>query len=457
MPAQGAPPSERRRAPVPVWKGTDHDRLTCRHSCSRSRHHRPHGRVRRPVGRPGGRPHRDAARLRRRRPRHRSRDDRRLRPRAGGHPLPPGPDRSGARDRGRLDLPRRSRGLAAAVPDRPRRRPRGDWAPLHSLRDPLARLPRRGGVRSAGRCRPPPHRRPGPAPHRSVRLRRMGAVPARRPGHGRRHRTRPHARHPRRDRERQGAGDVPRIRALRHPSRGRCRRGHRHGRGRLAAGGPQRPARHQPSHPLPEQPLPRGARARGGPMNAVQTPTAPARARLSLREIVLIVVLAVVFGFLYWVFVQAWNGLAIAMGLAGDLAQNLVFGSWLLVAPIALAILRRPGVGVLAEMLAAIIEVVFLGNPVGPLLVLSAALQGIGSELPFALTRYRRYGWGVFAASGALGAGLVFFWTAYRMGWYGQDLLTLRLGVQVLSGIVLGGLLAKVIVRALERTGVLAN
>lgn len=190
--------------------------------------------------------------------------------------------------------------------------------------------------------------------------------------------------------------------------------------------------------------------------------TAPAgtsrrRAPLSLRELVLVVVLGVVFGFLYWVFVQAWNGLAIAMGPAGDLAQHLVFGSWLLVAPVAIAILRRPGVGILAEMLAAVIEVVFLGSPVGPLLLLSAALQGIGSELPFALTRYRRFGWGVFAASGALGAGLVFFWTAYRMGWYGQDLLALRLGVQVLSGIVLGGLLARVIVRALERTGVLAD
>lgn len=190
--------------------------------------------------------------------------------------------------------------------------------------------------------------------------------------------------------------------------------------------------------------------------------TAPAgtsrrRTPLSLRELVLVVVLGVVFGFLYWVFVQAWNGLAIAMGPAGDLAQHLVFGSWLLVAPVAIAILRRPGVGILAEMLAAVIEVVFLGSPVGPLLVLSAALQGIGSELPFALTRYRRFGWGVFAASGALGAGLVFFWTAYRMGWYGQDLLALRLGVQVLSGIVLGGLLARVIVRALERTGVLAD
>ena len=184
---------------------------------------------------------------------------------------------------------------------------------------------------------------------------------------------------------------------------------------------------------------------------------APRRTPLTLRELVLVVVLGVVFGFLYWVFVQAWNALAIVMGPAGDISQHLVFGSWLLVAPIALAILRRPGVGVLAEMLAATIEVLFLGSPVGPLLLLSAALQGIGSELPFVLTRYRRYGWGVFAASGALGASLVFAWTAYRMGWYGQDLLALRLGIQVLSGIVLGGLLAKVIVRALERTGVLAD
>src|SRR5699024_4114220 len=83
----------------------------------------------------------------------------------------------------------------------------------------------------------------------------------------------------------------------------------------------------------------------------------------------------------------------------------------------------RPGVGGVALMPAASIEALSLCSPVAPLLVLSAALQGIGSELPFALTRYRRYGWGVFAASGALGAGLVFFWTAYRMGWYGQDLM----------------------------------
>src|SRR5699024_2074198 len=85
----------------------------------------------------------------------------------------------------------------------------------------------------------------------------------------------------------------------------------------LSSPRPHLPSPRQPPPPRPEQPLPRRARARGGPMAAVPPPAAPARARLSLREIVLIVVLAVVFGFLYWVFVQAWHGLAIAMGQAG--------------------------------------------------------------------------------------------------------------------------------------------
>lgn len=179
------------------------------------------------------------------------------------------------------------------------------------------------------------------------------------------------------------------------------------------------------------------------------------RARLPLRDIVLMVMLGVVFGFLYWALVQAWNGLAVAMGPAGDLAQHVLLGGWLLVAPIAVAIIRKPFVGIIAEVIASVVEVVFLGSPVGPLLLVAAAIQGAGSELPFALTRYRRFGWGVYAASGLLGAGLVFVWSAFRFGWYGQDILALRLGMQLVSGLVLGGLLAKVIVDRLHGTGVL--
>ncbi|KAE8766038.1 ECF transporter S component [Georgenia thermotolerans] len=186
-------------------------------------------------------------------------------------------------------------------------------------------------------------------------------------------------------------------------------------------------------------------------------PAAPARPRWALRDLVLMVVLGVVFGFAYWALVQAWNGLSIVMGPAGDLAQHLLLGGWLLVAPIAIAIIRRPFAGILAEVIASVVEVVFLGSPVGPILMVSAAIQGAGSELPFALTRYRRFSWGVYALSGLLGAGLVFFFSAFRFGWYGQEIFWLRFGLQCLSGVILGGLLAKVIVDALARTGVLDN
>lgn len=196
------------------------------------------------------------------------------------------------------------------------------------------------------------------------------------------------------------------------------------------------------------------ARDRSGGTSTRRTPVRP---RWAMKDLVLMVVLGVVFGFAYWALVQAWTGLSILMGPAGDLAQHVLLGGWLLVAPIAIAIIRRPFAGVVAEIIAAVVEVVFLGSPVGPLLLVSAALQGAGSELAFALTRYRHYGWGVYAVSGLLGAGVVFFFSAFRFGWYGQDIFVVRLVVQCLSGVVLGGLLAKVIVDALARTGVVDN
>lgn len=182
-----------------------------------------------------------------------------------------------------------------------------------------------------------------------------------------------------------------------------------------------------------------------------------ARGRWQTREIVLLVVLGVVFGFLYWALVQAWVGLSVLAGPFGDLTQHVLLGGWLIVAPLAIAITRRPGSGVLAEVAASVIEVVFLGSPVGPLLLVAALLQGVGSELPFALTRYRRFGWGVYAVSGMLGAFTVFWFSAARAGWFGSDLLMLRFGLQVASGLLLGGLLAKVLVSALQRTGVLES
>lgn len=179
--------------------------------------------------------------------------------------------------------------------------------------------------------------------------------------------------------------------------------------------------------------------------------------RWQLKDLVMVVVLGVVFGFVYWALVQAWNALAIAMGPAGDLAQHFLQGGWLLVAPLAVAITRKAGSGILAELLAATMEFVFLGSPVGPMLLIGAFLQGLGSELPFAIGRYKRFGITRYAISGFLGAFMVFWWTAIRSGWFGQEILGLRLIIHCSSGIILGGILAWILVKAIKQTGVVDN
>lgn len=177
----------------------------------------------------------------------------------------------------------------------------------------------------------------------------------------------------------------------------------------------------------------------------------------NLREIVLVAALAVVFGLLYWAWVQVWGGLRIAMGPAGDLAQNVLIGGWMVVAPLAIYIVRKPLSGVVAEIAAAFIEVVFLGSPIGPLLFLTGLVQGVGAELPFAATGYRRYGWWVFIVAGLSAALFSFAYSTIRFGWLGQDVFLLRLVLHLLSGLVLTGVLAKLIGDALRATGVLDN
>lgn len=184
----------------------------------------------------------------------------------------------------------------------------------------------------------------------------------------------------------------------------------------------------------------------------------PARERgLSLREIVTLVVLGVVFGFLYFVLVQGWQALAVALGPLGDLAQNVLIGGWFLVGPLALFIVRRPGAGLLAEVLASVIEVVFLGSPVGPMLLLTAVVQGLGSELAFALWRYRRYDAAAFVTSGLTTAAASFLYCVARFGWWGQNLFWARLGLHLASGALLCGVLGWLIARSLLASGVLRD
>lgn len=169
------------------------------------------------------------------------------------------------------------------------------------------------------------------------------------------------------------------------------------------------------------------------------------------REIVVTAAIGVVFGVVYLAWVQVW---LLAQGLIGPIALDIFLGLWCTASVIAAYVVRKPFAAFFAEMVAAVAEVA-TGNPAGVILLLTGAVQGAGAELPFLLTRWRRYDLPVLLASGASAAvfSFVYTWIRFKYGALDPQLLVVMLVVRVISGMVLAGLLGRWIGRALHRTG----
>lgn len=113
---------------------------------------------------------------------------------------------------------------------------------------------------------------------------------------------------------------------------------------------------------------------------------------LKLKDIIFISLLSVVFGVIYLGAVytaQFLKAILIPFGLA-EFKSELFYGIWYMAAAMATYILRKPLVGVITEVFAALIEVL-MGNMFGPMVIVTGLVQGLGCELPFFLTRYKKY------------------------------------------------------------------
>lgn len=169
------------------------------------------------------------------------------------------------------------------------------------------------------------------------------------------------------------------------------------------------------------------------------------------RDVVVTAVLGATFGVLFW----AWGNLAWpALGFLGPL-QNLFYGPWLIPAVLAPLVIRRPGSGVFAEVVAASVSAV-LGSQWGVIVLLYGVAQGLAGELPFLATRYRVFTWPVAVAAGILAslAAWLLDWAFY----FSEVAVATQLVVGALmavSGVVVvaGGSL--LLARALRDAGVL--
>lgn len=173
----------------------------------------------------------------------------------------------------------------------------------------------------------------------------------------------------------------------------------------------------------------------------------------NLREIVVMSALAVVFAIVYLLFLQIGN---VFVGLIGPIGYEPIFGIWFIVSIIAAYIIRKPGAAFLAETIAAFIEVL-IGNVNGPRVILAGMIQGLGAELVFAATGWKRYSLWVLMAAGMGSSVFSFAWGYYISGFatLSPSYVLLMFCIRLVSGAILAGLLGKYVSDTLAKTGVL--
>lgn len=177
-----------------------------------------------------------------------------------------------------------------------------------------------------------------------------------------------------------------------------------------------------------------------------------------LKEIVLMSILGVVFGIIYLAFFLVGQGIRNVLapfGLA-PFGYEIIFGIWFIVSIVAAYIIRKPGVAFTAELIAGVTEVL-LGTAAGPGLILAAAIQGLGAEFAFAITKWKDYRLRILILSGVFAAVFSFTWNLFSSGNIALNpaLLITMLAVRIISGALLAGVLGKWLSDKLAKTGVL--
>jgi energy-coupling factor transport system substrate-specific component len=179
--------------------------------------------------------------------------------------------------------------------------------------------------------------------------------------------------------------------------------------------------------------------------------------RWRVVDIVVAAVVAVACGVLFfgWNIVSDWITDPLAALLPG--MQALGYGVWLIAGPLTALIVRKPGAALFGELVAASVSAL-LGAQWGFLTLQSGLVQGLAAELIFAVFAYRVWSWPVAVLSGAA-AGLAMAVNDLILWYAGADTLfgiVYTIG-GVLSGAVIAGLLAWLLVRGLARTGALTR
>ena len=177
-----------------------------------------------------------------------------------------------------------------------------------------------------------------------------------------------------------------------------------------------------------------------------------------LKDVLLIAVCAVLFGVIYLGCTYLGGILYGALTPAGmgSLGYEPFYGIYFMAGAFGIYVMRKPGTGVIAELLAAVLECLF-GNYFGPIIILSGLIQGIGFELLIALRGYKKFDRGTMICASVICSVITMIYNLIISGYnrIALPVLALMLVVRIISAIIFCGIITPLLADGLARAGVL--
>jgi energy-coupling factor transport system permease protein len=172
---------------------------------------------------------------------------------------------------------------------------------------------------------------------------------------------------------------------------------------------------------------------------------------LKLADILTTIVISIVFGIVY----KLWGPFYYFVKPFGFHLDQLIYGMWFIAATVAFLIIRKPGVALLAEIAASSGEFI-MGSEWGLEVLLYGVVQGLFAEVVFAAFRYKRFDLFVVSLAmigSTIGSLIMDFYKGYIEALAPWN-LALYLITRFVGAIIISGVFASSLVKALEATGV---
>lgn len=178
----------------------------------------------------------------------------------------------------------------------------------------------------------------------------------------------------------------------------------------------------------------------------------------SLRDIILLALIGIIFAVIYFGADFIYNALTVALSPIGygPAANDITMGIWCMAGTLSGFLLRRPFAGFLGEFLAAAIET-FMNGQWGAANFLSGFIQGIATELGFSVTAYKLYNWITVVTTSLSATIITFAWDWFRNGYshFRPSMQITLFIIRFLSMLIFSGILVKLIANLLERAHVI--